>query len=70
MDLAKGADVVIFQSEGSVEPSNFFRSTKHFGLPFLASRLWGIPVLSMNQTLYAATGSEQEIVRNIFSSFE
>jgi len=67
---AKEADVLIFQGEGAIGPSRYFRSPRVFGLPFLASHLWKKPVLSVNQTLYAATKADEQILKSIFQKFQ
>jgi len=69
-DLARQADVIVFQGEGSVGPSSYLRTPILYGLPFLAARLWNKPVLSLNQTIYASAREEMPVVASIFNSFD
>jgi polysaccharide pyruvyl transferase WcaK-like protein len=67
-DLA-AADVVVFQGEGTVGPQSMFRSLRLFALPFLAVHRYRKPVLSMNQSLYAADAGDAALIRSLFGSF-
>lgn len=69
-DIVRDADVVLFQGEGSIGPGNYLRNVRLFGLPFLASRKWKKPVLSLNQTIYAAGKGDRAVLASIFSGFD
>lgn len=69
-DLVRDADVVLFQGEGSIGPSDYLRNVRLFGLPFLAGRKWKKPVLSLNQTLFAASESDRNVLRAIMRGFD
>ncbi|MDN2582359.1 polysaccharide pyruvyl transferase family protein [Aquibium sp. ELW1220] len=69
-DVVRDADVVFFQGEGTVGPGNYLQNVRLFGLPFLASRRWKKPVISLNQTIYAADGSDRKVLASIFSGFD
>ncbi|MFN3546106.1 MAG: polysaccharide pyruvyl transferase family protein [Mesorhizobium sp.] len=69
-DVVRDADVVFFQGEGSIGPGNYLRNVRLFGLPFLASRKWKRPVLSLNQTIYAAGKGDRAVLASIFSGFD
>ena len=68
--MALSADVVVFQGEGTIGPSQHLRTTRLFGIPYIASRLWRKPVLSMNQTIFAKDSCDERAIRNIFQSFK
>jgi len=68
--VARAADVIVFQGEGTVGPSEYLRNTRLYALPYLASRLWKKPVLSLNQTIYAKDRHDELAIRNIFGSFQ
>ena len=69
-DVVRDSDLVFFQGEGSIGPANYLRNVRLFGLPFLASRKWNKPVISLNQTIYAAGGSDRRVLASIFSGFD
>jgi hypothetical protein len=69
-DMARNADVVLFQGEGSIGPTDYLRNVRLFGLPFLASRKWKKPVLSLNQTLFAASESDRRVLGAILRGFD
>jgi len=69
-DIARSADIIIFQGEGSIGPGPNLRNTLLFGIPYLASHLWGKPVLSMNQTIYAKDRDDENAIRNLLSAFQ
>lgn len=69
-DVVRDADMVVFQGEGSVGPGNFLRNVRLFGLPFLASRKWKKPVISLNQTIYAAGQDDRRVLASIFCGFD
>lgn len=69
-DLARGADVVLFQGEGSIGPTSYLRNVRLYGLPFIASRKWKKPVLSLNQTLFAASDSDRQVLGAIMRGFD
>ncbi len=68
-DMARAADVIMFQGEGSIGPSQYLRNTRLFGLPHVAARLWRKPVLSLNQTIFAKDRHDEAAIRNLFASF-
>ncbi|MCE9630539.1 MAG: polysaccharide pyruvyl transferase family protein [Planctomycetia bacterium] len=66
---AETADIVVFQGEGTVGPQAYLRNVQLFGPPFLAAHLWQKPVLAVNQTLYACSAADAEVVAGIFGAF-
>ncbi len=68
-DRVRGADVVIFQGEGSIGPSRHFVQTRLFGLPYIAARLWKKPVISLNQTITLRNSADKSTLKNIYESF-
>ena len=69
-EVAKSANFIFFQGEGSIGPSRYFRNVSLFGIPFLAKKMWNKPVLALNQTLYAANSADAVALCNIFKSFD
>lgn len=72
-DLAarvRDSDIVIFQGEGTMGPKRHFRGVRFFGLPFLARQLWKKPVISLNQSFYAARPNDLRIARNVYKDLE
>lgn len=65
----RDADIVFFQGEGSIGPSNYLRNTRLYGLPFLASRKWKKNVIALNLTLYAANESDRRVLGSLFQGF-
>lgn len=66
----RDSDIVIFQGEGTMGPKRHFRGVRFFGLPFLAMQLWKKPVISLNQSFYAAQPYELQIARNVYKNME
>jgi hypothetical protein len=66
----RNADLVIFQGEGTIGPSTFFRNTRLFGLPFIAACLWRKPVYAMNQTIYACNHADSAALAGILRRFD
>lgn len=62
----RDSDIVIFQGEGTMGPKRHFRGVRFFGLPFLAMQLWKKPVISLNQSFYAARPHDLQIARNVY----
>ena len=69
-DMVRDADLVLFQGEGSIGPTNYLRNVRLYGLPFLAGRKWKKPVLSLNQTLFAASESDRKVLGAILRGFD
>lgn len=69
-ELARGADLVVFQAEGALGPSRLLRNAQLMLLPVVAKSLWGKPVLSMNQTLHAATPADGSLLAAIYDRFD
>lgn len=68
--VVRDADVVFFQGEGTIGPGNYLQNVRLFGLPFLASRKWKKPVISLNQTIYCAGEGDRRVLAAIFSGFD
>jgi polysaccharide pyruvyl transferase WcaK-like protein len=66
----RDSDIVIFQGEGTMGPKRHFRGVRFFGLPFLAKQLWKKPVISLNQSFYAARPNDLQIARNVYKDME
>ncbi len=67
-DLAE-ADAVVFQGEGTIGPQSMFRSLRLLALPYLAVHRHRKPVLSLNQSLYAADAGDAALIRSLFGTF-
>ncbi|MDC0013270.1 polysaccharide pyruvyl transferase family protein, partial [Octadecabacter sp.] len=70
VDRVRSADVVLFQGEGTMGPSRYYENLRFFGLPFLASRLWKKPVISLNQSFVIDRDMDRAAAVNIFDRFE
>ena len=70
VDRVRSADVVLFQGEGTMGPSRYYENLRFFGLPFLASRLWKKPVISLNQSFVIDRDMDRAAAVNIFGRFE
>lgn len=66
----RDSDIVIFQGEGTMGPKRHFRGVRFFGLPFLARQLWRKPVISLNQSFYAARPHDLQIAKNVYKDME
>lgn len=66
----RDSDIVIFQGEGTMGPKRHFRGVRFFGLPFLAMKLWKKPVISLNQSFYAARPNDLQIARNVYKDMD
>ncbi|MDC1380771.1 hypothetical protein N8388_07950 [Octadecabacter sp.] len=53
-----------------MEPSQYYETLRSFGLPFLASRLWKKPVISLNQSFVIDRDTDRAAAVNIFGRFE
>ncbi len=69
-EKVRNSDLVIFQGEGTIGPERHFRGLRLFALPFLAVHLWGIPVISLNQTTYAPTDATKRALRSLLKAFK
>jgi polysaccharide pyruvyl transferase WcaK-like protein len=67
---AETAEIVVFQGEGTVGPQAYLRNVQLFGPPFIAAHLWQKPVIAFNQTLYACSDADAEILATIFGAFD
>ncbi len=70
IERVRTSDVVIFQGEGTMGPKVHFRGLRFFALPFLAKHLWRKPVVSLNQSFYAARPSDLAVAANIYRHFD
>lgn len=69
-DRVINADIVFFQGEGTMGPSQFYEDVRVFGLPFLAKKLWNKPVISLNQSFVIRNARDRAPALNIFQSFD
>ena len=70
IERVRSSDIVIFQGEGTMGPKVHFRGLRFFALPFLAKHLWRKPVVSLNQSFYAARPSDLAVAANIYRHFD
>ena len=70
VDRVRSSDIVFFQGEGTMGPKPHFRGLRFFALPFLARHLWNKPVISLNQSFYAARPGDLEVAANIYRHFD
>ena len=70
VDRVRSADVVFFQGEGTMGPGRYYENLRFFGLPFLASRLWKKPVISLNQSFVIDRDVDRAAAVNIFGKFK
>ena len=63
------ADLVVYQGEGSVGPSSHLRRATYVLAAYVAAKVWGRPVLSMNQSVYAADKKDGDALAGAMRAF-
>ena len=70
VERVRTSDIVFFQGEGTMGPKVHFRGVRFFALPFLAKHYWKKPVVSLNQSFYAARPDDLRVAANIYRHFD
>jgi polysaccharide pyruvyl transferase WcaK-like protein len=70
-NLARQADLIVFQAEGTMSGRVEFRTGAGiFLLPFVAKHAWGKRVIAMNQTLFSVDPGITEMVTHALRDFD
>lgn len=64
------ADLVVFQAEGTLTGSDMLHGWRLLLLPFIAKKVFGKVVLSLNQTIFWKNSNIDTYVVNAFNSFD
>ncbi|MEX5729049.1 hypothetical protein Ga0609869_002402 [Rhodovulum iodosum] len=70
LDRVRGADLVVFQGEGTMGAPALYRRVAFFTLPVLARHLYGKPVFSLNQSFVTESAADAARARAIFGGFD
>jgi hypothetical protein len=70
LEKIRNSDVVFFQAEGTLTGSDMIHGWRLLLLPYIAKRIFGKTVLSLNQTFFWKNPRLDDFVLNVLDSFD